>query len=74
VIAVARPEQGPPLHTSSVSDPQAHVEHGVTPAPTSDSGVPLAAIGLAAVAGAAVTAGTAVVIRHSRQGAKPADA
>jgi hypothetical protein len=74
VIAVARPEQGPPLHTSSVSDPQVHVEHGVTPAPTSDSGVPWEAIGLAAVAGAAVTTGTVLVVRHTRQGAKPANA
>ena len=73
VVAVAKPDPGPPLPESSVSDPQTQVEHDRAPAPIPESGVPWEAIGLAAVAGAAVTAGT-MVVRRRREAAKPASA
>jgi hypothetical protein len=68
-VAVARPDPGPSLQT--------HVEHERIidqAAPNSEAGVPWEAIGLAAVAGAAVAAGTMVVVRHSRHEATPASA
>ena len=74
-LAIAKPDPGgPPPQTSTVSKPQGHAEQDQTSTSNADSKVPWEAIGVATVAGAAVTAGTVLVVRHTRQGTKPANA
>ena len=78
-VAVARSDPGRPmLESSSLSKPQSgpgrmHVADERTADQTAlnSDAVPWAAIGLAAVAGATVTAGTMAVVRHNRHEPSP---
>ena len=77
-VAMASSDPGPLLESSSLSKPQSgpgrmHVADERTADQTAlnSDAVPWAAIGLAAVAGATVTAGTMAVVRHNRHEPSP---